>query len=132
MEPGLGGSDRHDQIGLDESGVEAEGPPVDRERVEVVRLAVVDDDLAAEVPRPVGTEEALELAAPGLAAEPGGHEQRHLGRTPASASASSTAASASRRGSSSTVGSGSVGVWTTTVARPPRVAASASEGPASG
>ena len=62
MEDGLGGADGHDEVGVDERWMGTGRVPVGDERAQVVRLAVVDDDLTAEVACLVRAQQGLELA----------------------------------------------------------------------
>ena len=71
------GPDRHDQIGLDECGVDARRVPAGDDGPQVVRLAVVHDDRATEVPSLVGPQQRLELPPPGPSLEPAGDEDGH-------------------------------------------------------
>ena len=130
----LGRTDRHDDVGLDERGMDAHDLPVDGQRVEVVRLAVVHDDLAVEVARPVGAEEPLELAATGLAAETGGHEERHAVTRHARPPRARPARPRARRGADPPRRSGAEGSASGRRPSPGRraVATSARDGPASG
>ena len=74
MENGLARADRHDEVGLDERGMDAMDVTGDLEGPEVLRLAVVNGDLAAECAGPVRPQEQLELAAAGATAEAAGDE----------------------------------------------------------
>ena len=129
VEDGLARADRHDEVGLDERGMDAMDVTGDLEGPEVLRLAVVNGDLAAEARGPGPAAGAAR--ARGGRRDGGGRRRRgrcaaRAGRR-ASSSSSRTAARTSLRGSCSTEGSGSAGGCTTIVARPPR-GATASEG----
>ena len=76
MEGRLGGADRDDEIGVDERRMRPQHAAADRDRAEIVGLAVVDDDPAAEVTRAIGAQQALELAAARSPSETGGDEHR--------------------------------------------------------
>ena len=77
MQHRLGGADGDDQICVDERGVHAGDAVVEAQRPQIVRLAVVDDELATERTRAVGAEQSLELTASRALAEPAGNEDRH-------------------------------------------------------
>ena len=74
VEDGLAGADGHDEIGLDECRVDAVDASGRGQRAKALRLAVVHDDLAAEVSCAVAAQEQLQLAAPRAAAEAAGDE----------------------------------------------------------
>ena len=75
MEAGLGGADRHDEVGLDERRMEPQrrAPPTVSGRRSSASQSWTTIS-AAEVTRPVGAQESLELAATRAPAEAGGDE----------------------------------------------------------
>ena len=74
MESRLGGADRDDEVGVDERRMRPQHAAADGDRAEVVGLAVVHDDPAAEVTRPIGAQQSLEVAATRAPPEAGGDE----------------------------------------------------------
>ena len=76
VERRLGGADRDDEVGVDERRMRPQHAAADRHGAEVVGLAVVHDDPAAEVTRAIGAQQSLEVAAARPPAETGGDEHR--------------------------------------------------------
>ena len=76
MQDGLARTDRDDDVRLDERGVDAMDATGHLDRPQILVLAVVHGDPAAKAPGAVGTQQQLELAASGAAAQAAGNEHR--------------------------------------------------------
>ena len=77
MEHRLARAEGDHEVGVDDRRMDAVDAAVDLQRAEILRLAVVHDDLPTEAACPIRAEELLELATTRTAAEPSGHEDGH-------------------------------------------------------
>jgi hypothetical protein len=73
----LGGAHHHDEIRVDERGVDAHVPSLDGYRDELLRLDVVHLNLSVEAARKIRRHERVDLSLVDAPGEAAGHENRH-------------------------------------------------------